>query len=244
MSFLEFGFGRRHNGEGGSGGGTGGGGGTGTIAQAVSLLTSGNAAANNVYSFAGGVAPVASATLTASLTAGSSITSLPATVGASTITSPSTLLIVWGGYVQAFTTSSTASSGALSIAINSATPNFSYPSGTVLAVSTLLPYLQFPSTPPQAVTAAASMRFILHNWAFQTPVYPWVLNSDGSLFAGTGGYLCRLEPGARTQSGTTSFGALNQNVTGNPTASMRIAFQNVITTETAGFNIAVNAWMA
>lgn len=123
-------------------------------------------------------------------------------------------------------------------------------SASVPASAATSPYLQFPATPPQPATLTPVIRLIIHNDSnggtpnSGTPIQPVLLNSDNSLFNGNGGNLPLVEPGNRNLGGGTSWGTINVSVPGIPTANMKVALQNLISGDPAGFSVSVLAWTA
>ena len=71
-------------------------------------------------------------TLSSSLSTGAPITSLPVTALNGTVTSGTSVVVSSGTHTQTFTASSTVNAGATSIPVNSLTPNFAYPSGSIV----------------------------------------------------------------------------------------------------------------
>jgi hypothetical protein len=72
----------------------------------------------------------------ASLSTSSAITSLPVAPLTATVTSSDSITVTSGSNSQTFTASATASTGATTISVNSATPNFAYPTGSTVTDTT------------------------------------------------------------------------------------------------------------
>lgn len=96
------------------------------------------------------------------------------------------------------------------------------------------PFIQFPA-PWAAVSDAAGIRLILHNFSLFTPVQPTLLNADGSVFYSN---MQLVQPGGTV----TSWGITNDIVPGRPTSALKLALQNIVTGDVAGFSFECKAW--
>lgn len=111
------------------------------------------------------------------------------------------------------------------------------------ALPTTSPFLLFPASPPAPVTSVPVIRLIIHNDSHNgTPIKATLLNSDNTYFNVNGGHIPPIEPGNRTLPGGTSWGTINVSVPGPPTAGMKLALQNIVTGDAAGFSVSVLAW--
>jgi hypothetical protein len=95
------------------------------------------------------------------------------------------------------------------------------------------PYIQFPLAVPQ-VSGCPGIRVLVHNLSVATPIIPTLLNADGSIFA----TFSMAEPGG----GWTSSGVINETAMGLPFGQLKLALQNIVTGDAAGFNVYALAW--
>jgi len=95
------------------------------------------------------------------------------------------------------------------------------------------PFIQFPAAIPQ-VSGGPGIRLIVHNLSVATPLIPTLLNADGSVFA----TFSMAEPGG----GWTSSGIINETAMGLPFSRLKLALQNTVTGDAAGFNVYALAW--
>jgi hypothetical protein len=95
------------------------------------------------------------------------------------------------------------------------------------------PFIQFPLAIPQ-VSGAPGIRLIIHNLSTATPVMPTLLNADNSVFA----TFSMVEPGG----GHTSYGIINETAMGLPFSRLKLALQNIVTGDAAGFDVYALAW--
>jgi len=110
----------------------------------------------------------------------------------------------------------------------------SFPGGaSVPASPAASPFIQFPA-PWTAVTSNPGVRLIIHNFSVSTPIQPTLLNADGSTFA----TFSIVEPGG----GHTSLGIVNETAPGVPTSALKLALQNLVQGDAAGFVVEVMAW--
>lgn len=96
------------------------------------------------------------------------------------------------------------------------------------------PYIQFPA-PWQAVTDNPGIRLIIHNFSTGTPVRPTLLNANNTVF-------CNLHSLVEPGGGQTSWGITNEIAPGLPTTPLKLAMQNLVVGDAAGFQVEVRAW--